>query len=115
MQAATGKDLHDHLQCATATAGKQADRIATVWAERREAVAIERDAAEAQASGAEGGYDSPQRREELEKTLRAKGLDDDQVAQHMAAHAGFAKPPSAAAARIPRPRRGRRPTLTVRA
>lgn len=95
----------DHAAGEAATAGKQADRIATVWAERMQAVAIERDAAKAQASGADEGYDSPQRREELEKTLRGKGFNDDQVAQHMAADAGFAKPPSAAAARTGTSRR----------
>ncbi|MEU7764463.1 hypothetical protein AB0B25_04990 [Nocardia sp. NPDC049190] len=62
-----------------------------------EAVAIERDRAKTQTSDA--GYDSPQRRAEFEQTLRAKGLNDDQVTQHMAADAGHAKPASAAAAR----------------
>ncbi|WP_433635641.1 DUF4913 domain-containing protein [Nocardia sp. CA-120079] len=72
-----------------ATAGKQANRIADRWAERTEAVAAAR-------TPATPAYDSPERRAGLESDLRARGLDDDEIAQRMAADAGHAKPPSAA-------------------
>ncbi|MBF6162994.1 toprim domain-containing protein [Nocardia cyriacigeorgica] len=83
----------DYAAGEAATAGKQANRIADRWAERTEAVAVERAP---KPKTDEVGYDSPQRREGREKSLRAAGLNDDQVAQHMAADAGFAQPPSAA-------------------
>ncbi|MGY2025917.1 toprim domain-containing protein [Nocardia gipuzkoensis] len=77
-----------------ATMGKHANQVADRWAERMEVVAIERDPAKTKPAAA--GYDSPERRESFEQTLRAQGLNDDQVAQRMAADSGHAKPPSAA-------------------
>ncbi|MBF6191329.1 toprim domain-containing protein [Nocardia sp. CDC186] len=85
-----------------AITGKQANRIRDRWAERTEAVVAARAAAKPD-------YDSPERRAEKEQTLKAAGLDDDQVAQHMAAAAGRANPPSAAVRYAPgdKPRRAR--------
>lgn len=85
-----------------AIAGKQANRIRDRWAERTEAVAATRAAAKPD-------YDSPERRAEMQENLKAAGLDDDQIAQRMAAAAGRATPPSAAVKYAPgeKPRRGR--------
>jgi hypothetical protein len=77
-----------------ATAGKQANRISDRWAERQEAVAIER-------TPEKPAYDSPQRRAGLARDLKAAGLDDEQVAERMAADAGHAKPASAAVKHAP--------------
>jgi hypothetical protein len=84
--------VRNHLDRAAgecAITGKQATRIADRWSQRSERVAAQR-------TSPQPGYDSPQRREGLEQTLRTAGLDDDQIAQRMAADAGHAKPPSAA-------------------
>ncbi|MBH0780343.1 toprim domain-containing protein [Nocardia bovistercoris] len=70
------------------------------WADRREAVVIAR-AADAV------DYDSPQRQQQLAAKLRAAGLDEDQVAERVAADASFATPPAAAAQA---PKRGPRTT-----
>ncbi|MBF6358317.1 hypothetical protein IU449_27850 [Nocardia higoensis] len=64
------------------------------WARRREAVIVSRTAAVIEA---DGGYDSPQRAQAIEEQLRTGGLDDDQIAERMAAESSFATPPSAAA------------------
>lgn len=72
-----------------AITGKQATRIASRWAERTDRVAAAR-------TPAPPAYDSPQRREGLEQTLRESGHDEDEIAQRMAADSGHAKPPSAA-------------------
>ncbi|MEU4345598.1 toprim domain-containing protein [Nocardia sp. NPDC023852] len=86
-----------HLDLAAGEAtslGKQAQRIAERWEQRREAVEAER-------APEKPAYDSPERRAEFAATLEAAGLDPDQVAQRMAADAGRAKPASAAVRRIP--------------
>ncbi|MEU1956786.1 toprim domain-containing protein [Nocardia rhamnosiphila] len=79
-----------------AITGKQASRIAERWAERTEAVAASRGPAPTPPA-----YDSAHRRLESEVRLKALGLNDDQVAQHMAANAGRAHPPSAAVRNAP--------------
>lgn len=91
--------LAHHLDYAageSASAGKTAQRIADRWAERREAVVITRAVASAAADTAGPDYDSPERRADLEKDVRAAGVSEDSVAQRMAADAGRARPPSAA-------------------
>jgi 5S rRNA maturation endonuclease (ribonuclease M5) len=85
-----------HLDLAAgeaASLGKQAQRIAERWEQRREAVEAER-------APEKPPYDSPERRAEFATTLEAF-MDPDQVAQRMAADAGRAKPASAAVRRIP--------------
>ncbi|MEU4345427.1 toprim domain-containing protein [Nocardia sp. NPDC023852] len=77
----------------SAIVGKQAHRIRNQWAERTEKVAAAR--------AAKLEYDSPQRRAGMERNLQAAGLDEDQIAQRMAADAGRAKPPSAAVRHAP--------------
>ncbi|MGY4103779.1 toprim domain-containing protein [Nocardia sp. R16R-3T] len=72
-----------------AITGKQATRIASRWAERTDRVAAER-------TPAPPAYDSPQRREGLEQSLRGTDMSEDEIAQRMAADSGHAKPPSAA-------------------
>ncbi|MFD3431275.1 toprim domain-containing protein [Nocardia fluminea] len=95
----------DYAAGEAATAGKQAARIADRWAERREAVAISR-AVTATADEMTGSdYDSPERRAGLEKVVRATGMGEDSIAQRMAADAGRAKPPSAAAKAGAKPKR----------
>ncbi|MGW5312915.1 toprim domain-containing protein [Nocardia thailandica] len=86
----------DYAAGESATAGKQAVRIADRWAERRDAVVLARsvDSAGVEASGPD--YDSPERRAALERDVRAAGVSEDSVAQRMAADAGRARPPSAA-------------------
>ncbi|MEV6073385.1 toprim domain-containing protein [Nocardia sp. NPDC052001] len=74
--------------------GKQAQRIAERWAERREAVEAER-------TPTKPAYDSAARRAGMEANLAAQGLGPDQVAQRMAADAGHAKPVGAAVKRTP--------------
>ncbi|MEV0712765.1 toprim domain-containing protein [Nocardia aurea] len=73
-----------------ATVGKAADRIAARWETRRDAVVTAR-------TPEPPAYDSPERRAGLEQSMRALDLDEDQLAQRMAADAGHAKPASAAA------------------
>ncbi|MGW6730205.1 toprim domain-containing protein [Nocardia sp. NPDC055029] len=90
--------LAHHLDYAageSASAGKTAQRIADRWAERREVVVVTRAAAAA-AAPTGPDYDSPERRADLEKDVRAAGVSEDSVAQRMAADAGRARPPSAA-------------------
>ncbi|MGX1763271.1 hypothetical protein ACWIG5_41350, partial [Streptomyces lydicus] len=77
-----------------ATAGKQAVRIAERWAERHEALAIERTPPKI-------AYDSPQRRAGMARDLKAAGMDDEQIAERLAADAGHAKPASAAVKHAP--------------
>ncbi|WP_331764133.1 toprim domain-containing protein (plasmid) [Nocardia sp. NBC_01377] len=88
--------VRHHIDAAAreaAIVGKQATRIANQWGERREAVVITRDPANQEPPA----YDSPQRRAGLEENLRATaGLDEDSLAQRMAADAAHAKPASAA-------------------
>ncbi|MEU3015608.1 toprim domain-containing protein [Nocardia asteroides] len=91
--------LAHHLDYAageSASAGKAAQRIADRWAERRDAVVMARSVAGAAAGAAGPDYDSPERRADLEKDVRATGVSEDSVAQRMAADAGRARPPSAA-------------------
>lgn len=80
----------------SASAGKAAQRIADRWHERRDAVVVARSVAGAAAGAAGPDYDSPERRADLEKDVRAAGVSEDSVAQRMAADAGRARPPSAA-------------------
>lgn len=84
--------VRNHLDRAAgecAITGKQATRIASRWAERSDRVADERTSAPV-------AYDSPQRRQGLEQTLRGTDMSEDEIAQRMAADSGHAKPPSAA-------------------
>ncbi|WP_433717433.1 toprim domain-containing protein (plasmid) [Nocardia sp. CA-084685] len=84
--------VRNHLDRAAgecAITGKQATRIASRWAERTDRVAATR-------TQAPPAYDSPQRREGLEQTLRGTDMSEDEIAQRMAADSGHAKPPSAA-------------------
>ncbi|MFI5501133.1 toprim domain-containing protein [Nocardia asteroides] len=90
--------LHHHLDQGAGDAsvvGKQARRIAEVWAERRDAV-VEANSAEPQAVT---GYDSEDRRARMERDLKSAGLSPAKVAQRMAADAGAAHPASAATQR----------------
>ncbi|MFE3023357.1 toprim domain-containing protein [Nocardia tengchongensis] len=77
-----------------ASMGKTANHIAEQWDQRREALTAQR----APQTPAPVAYDSPERRAGLQARLRAEGMDADQIAQHLAADAGQAKPASAAAA-----------------
>lgn len=79
-----------------AITGKQAARIADRWAERTEAVATARNTV-----APAPAYDSKHRRLEREIRLKSLGLNDDQIAQHMAADAGSANPVSAAIRNAP--------------
>ncbi|WP_280507259.1 toprim domain-containing protein [Nocardia flavorosea] len=79
-----------------AITGKQSARIAERWAERTEAVVTARSA-----PAPAPAYDSPHRRLEQEIRLKGLGLNDDQIAQHMAASSGRAQPPSAAVRNAP--------------
>ncbi|MFE2961976.1 toprim domain-containing protein [Nocardia tengchongensis] len=80
-----------------ASLGKQAQRIADRWEQRRETVEAAR-APEAPA------YDSPERDAARESFLRSIGCDPDQIAERMAAAAGRGKPVSAAVKKAPEPR-----------
>ncbi|MGV9823389.1 toprim domain-containing protein [Nocardia xishanensis] len=85
--------VSDHLDRTTGAveaAHRQGADTSRKWAQRREAVVIAR-AAEAV------DYDSPQRLQKLAAKLRAADLDEDQIAERIAADSSFAKPPSAAA------------------
>ncbi|BDT96968.1 hypothetical protein IFM12275_69440 (plasmid) [Nocardia sputorum] len=90
------QQIREHLGHTTGAVEDSAQQVATTtrrWAERREAVVVSRAAA-----GVESvDYDSPQRQKDMENQLRGAGLDDDQIAERMAAESSFAKPPSAAA------------------
>lgn len=81
----------DNAAGEAAIVGKQATTIADRWDARREAIVTAR-----QPSAPAPGYDSPERRQGLADHLRATGLDEDQLAQRMAADAGHATPASAA-------------------
>ncbi|SUH41104.1 transcriptional regulator [Nocardia farcinica] len=77
-----------HLDLAAseaATVGKQASRISDRWGERRDAVVAAR-------STAKPPFDSPQRREQIARRMRAAGLSEDSIAQRLAAEAGQAHP-----------------------
>jgi hypothetical protein len=78
----------------SAITGRQARRIQDRWADRREAVQVER-------TPKEPAYDSPERRAGLEFNLRNAGLSEDEIRQCLAADAGRAKPPSAAVQATP--------------
>ncbi|MGW0640438.1 toprim domain-containing protein [Nocardia salmonicida] len=80
----------------SASAGKTSQRIADQWAQRREVVVAARSVAGAVAGVTGPDYDSPERRADLERDVRASGVSEDSVAQRMAADAGRARPPSAA-------------------
>lgn len=88
--------IHEHLGHTTGAVEQSTQQVATAtrrWAKRREAVVVSRAA-----DGVESvDYDSPQRHKDIERQLRGAGLDEDQVAERMAAESSFAKPPSAAA------------------
>ncbi|MFD0366328.1 hypothetical protein ACFQZZ_33250, partial [Nocardia sp. GCM10030253] len=89
--------VRNHLEYAageSTVAGKQAQRIADQWSQRRDNVAAARSAAKV-------GHDSPQRRAGMEATLRAAGLSEETVAQRMAADAGRAVPAANAVANTP--------------
>ncbi|MGW5142684.1 toprim domain-containing protein [Nocardia beijingensis] len=90
------QQIREHLGHTTAAVEESTQQVATTtrrWTERREAVVVSRAAA-----GVESvDYDSPQRQKDIEHQLRGAGLDDDQIAERMAAESSFAKPPSAAA------------------
>ncbi|WP_040862848.1 toprim domain-containing protein [Nocardia niigatensis] len=73
----------------SATAGKQANRIAETWRQRTAAVA----AARAEATP---DWDNPARRRALAADLQKADLTPDEVRQRMAADAGRGTPPSAA-------------------
>ncbi|MBF6138278.1 toprim domain-containing protein [Nocardia otitidiscaviarum] len=102
-----------HLDLAAseaASVGKQSHRIADRWAERREEVAAAR-------APEKPAYDSPEYRADREAALAAAGLDPDQIAQHMAAAAGHAKPAAAAVRHTPgkgRPARSTEPGAGMR-
>ncbi|MFJ2839980.1 toprim domain-containing protein [Nocardia sp. NPDC087230] len=90
--------LHHHLDQGAGDAsvvGKQARRIAEVWAERRDAV-VEANSAKPQATP---GYDTEARRAQMARDLQSAGLSPAKVAQRMAADAGAAHPASAATQR----------------
>lgn len=72
----------------SATTGKQARRIADRWTERRDLVVAGR--------AAKPAFDGPQRRADLANDLRAAGLDEDSIAQRLAASTGRARPIGAA-------------------
>ncbi|MFE2962033.1 hypothetical protein [Nocardia tengchongensis] len=100
-QAGVNEPLRNKVRAVVETAageaasmGKTANHIAEQWDVRREALAAQRSPQAAPAPD----YDSPERRSGLETKLRAAGMTADQIAQHMAADAGQAKPASAAAA-----------------
>ncbi|MBB5918960.1 5S rRNA maturation endonuclease (ribonuclease M5) [Nocardia transvalensis] len=77
----------DNAREDSAVTGHQARRIQDRWADRREAVAVQRTP--------EGpAYDSPERRAGLAHNLRNAGLSPDEVRQNIAADGGRAKPPS---------------------
>ncbi|MFD9615268.1 hypothetical protein ACFWWS_38530, partial [Streptomyces sp. NPDC059083] len=73
----------------SATAGKQANRIAETWRQRTATVAAAR-AEEAP------DWDSPARRQALANDLNKADLTPDEIRQRMAADAGRGTPPSAA-------------------
>ncbi|MEU1523933.1 hypothetical protein ABZ413_17205 [Nocardia rhamnosiphila] len=81
--------------------GKQAQRIRDRWADRTEAVVASR-------TPSKPAYNSPEHKEEMAADLAAAGLDEDQVAQRMAAAAGRANPPSTAVKRAPGEGKSRR-------
>ncbi|MBF6358264.1 hypothetical protein IU449_27585 [Nocardia higoensis] len=83
-----------------ATVGKQAARIADRWAARTDAVIAER-------SPEPPPYDSSERRTQLAERLRAAGMDEDSIAQRVAASAGHAHPTAAAALKAHRARGAR--------
>ncbi|MDE1674359.1 toprim domain-containing protein [Nocardia gipuzkoensis] len=90
------KQIREHLDHTTSAVEQSTQQVATTtrrWAERREAVVVSRVTAGAESAD----YDSPQRQQDMERQLRGAGLDDDQIAERMAAESSFAKPPSAAA------------------
>ncbi|MGY2025867.1 toprim domain-containing protein [Nocardia gipuzkoensis] len=90
------KQIREHLGHTTSAVEQSTQQVATVtrrWAERREAVVVSRVTASVESAD----YDSPQRQQDMERQLRGAGLDDDQIAERMAAESSFAKPPSAAA------------------
>lgn len=90
------QQVHQHLHNTSGAVESANRKVATAtqrWAQRREAVIVSRTAAIVDTHG----YDSPQRAKAMEEQLRAGGLDDDQVAERMAAESSFATPPAAAA------------------
>ncbi|GAB4590350.1 hypothetical protein Ntsu_81820 [Nocardia sp. IFM 10818] len=87
--------LTDYLDSAVTDAarlGQQARRIQDRWTSRREMVSATRTPEPV-------AYDSESRRAGLATALRGAGLTEDEIAQRMAADAGHAHPPSAAAKR----------------
>jgi len=81
----------DRASTDAAITGKQANRIADKWTDRRDLVAAGRAATDKPVP-----YDSPERRKATEAHLRSKGVSEDGVAARMAADAGHAHPPQAA-------------------
>ncbi|MBF6185450.1 MULTISPECIES: hypothetical protein [Nocardia] len=80
--------MRAHLDLAAseaATVAKQASRISDRWGERRDAVVAAR-------TTAKPPFDSPQRREQITRRMRAAGLSEDSIAQRLAAEAGQAHP-----------------------
>lgn len=99
VRAKVGEHL-DRTSGSVEAAHRQGAETTAKWAARWEAVVIAR-AADAV------DYDSPARQQKLADKLRVAGLDEDQVAERVAADASFATPPAAAAAP---PKRGPRTT-----
>ncbi|WP_280406620.1 toprim domain-containing protein [Nocardia carnea] len=81
--------------------GKQAQRIRDRWADRTDAIIATR-------TPAKPAYNSPEHKAEMAADLAAAGLDEDQVAQRMAAARSRANPPSAAVKRAPGENKSRR-------
>lgn len=81
--------------------GKQAQRIRDRWADRTDAIIAAR-------TPSKPAYNSPEHKAEMAANLAAARLDEDQVAQHMAAASSRANPPSAAVKRAPGENKPRR-------
>lgn len=86
--------VRKHLDRASSDAaitGKQSQRIADKWLDRRDLVAAGRAPADKPVR-----YDSPERRQATEAHLRSKGVSEGRISARMAADAGHAHPPQAA-------------------
>jgi hypothetical protein len=85
--------LDGHRESAAIT-GKQARRLADKWVERRDTVVAAR-------RPETPAYDSPEHREQRRNGLVSAGLGEDEIAQHVAAAAGTARPAAAAVKNAP--------------
>ena len=91
------REYLDRSSSDSAATGKQSRRIQERWGQRRELVAAGRAPAPETAKPAPSAYDNDARRHELARRLRKVGLDEDVIADRIAADLGRATPPAAAA------------------